>query len=82
MRERAQVGIERSERGTKMKVSERRRKTDIFFFFLETGAKEEKEWAKMALKFTSKRRVGNVKGESVKGRDEWVNEAEGKLIGK
>lgn len=53
-----------------------------FFFFLETGAKEGKEWAKMALKFTSKRRVGNVKGESVKGRDEWVNEAEGKLIGK
>lgn len=33
MRERVQVGIERSERGTKMKVSERRRKTDIFFFF-------------------------------------------------
>lgn len=54
MRERAQVGIERNERGTKMKVSERRRKTDIFF--LETGAKERKEWTKMALKFTSKRR--------------------------
>lgn len=49
---------------------------------METGAKEGKEWAKMALKFTSKWRVGNVKGESVKGRDEWVNEAEGKLIGK
>lgn len=80
MRERAQVGIERSERGTKMKVSEQRRKTDIFFFF--GGAKKGKEWAKMALKFTSKWRVGNVKGESVKGRDEWVNEAEGKLIGK
>lgn len=28
----------------------------IFFFFLETGAKERKEWTKMALKFTSKRR--------------------------
>lgn len=46
MRERAQVGIERNERGTKLKVSERRR-----VFFLETGAKEGKEWAKMALKF-------------------------------
>lgn len=51
MRERAQMGIERNERGTKLKVSERRR-----VFFLETGAKEGKEWAKMALKFTSKRR--------------------------
>lgn len=40
MRERAQVGIERSERGTKMKVSERRRKTDIFFFFFGDRCKE------------------------------------------
>lgn len=46
------------------------------FFFLETGAKERKEWTKMALKFTWKN-WGNVKGESVKGwwgRDEWVSE--------
>lgn len=47
VRERAQVGIERSERGTKMKVSERRRKTDIFFFFwrqVQRRGKNGRRW--------------------------------------
>lgn len=42
MRERAQVGIERNERETKMKVSKRRRKTDIFFFFGDRCKREER----------------------------------------
>lgn len=78
-RERAQVGIER-ERGTKMKVSEWERKTDIFWRQVE---RREKNGFKIYIKAEMKR-IGACEWRKCERmmKNRRVNEAEGKLIGK